>query len=88
MILRNNVGDENATQVSLKTFQKEVDVVSLHIPWTPLTNSMVNSYFINQFSKTFWLLNTARGKSRSHIRFYFGFKNRKNIRSWLGCFRV
>ena len=61
--IKENVGDKNATQVSLKTFQKEVDVVSLHIPWTPLTNSMVDSNFINQFSKAFWLLNTARGKS-------------------------
>ena len=61
--IKENVGDKNATQVSLITFQKEVDVVSLHIPWTPLTNRMVNSDFINQFSKPFWLLNTARGKS-------------------------
>ena len=61
--IKENVGDKNATQVSLITFQKEVDVVSLHIPWTPLTNSMVDSNFINQFSKAFWLLNTARGKS-------------------------
>ena len=61
--IKENVGDKNATQVSLITFQKEVDVVSLHIPWTPLTNRMVNSDFINQFSKAFWLLNTARGKS-------------------------
>ena len=61
--IKEDVGDKNATQVSLITFQKEVDVVSLHIPWTPLTNRMVNSDFINQFSKAFWLLNTARGKS-------------------------
>ena len=61
--IKEDVGDKNATQVSLITFQKEVDVVSLHIPWTPLTNRMVNSNFINQFSKAFWLLNTARGKS-------------------------
>ena len=61
--IKEHVGDKNATQVSLKTFQKEVDVVSLHTPWTPITNSMVNSNFINQFSKSFWLLNTARGKS-------------------------
>ena len=58
-----NVGDENAIQVSMEEFQKRVDVVSLHTPWTPLTNKMVNSGFINQFSKPFWLLNTARGKS-------------------------
>ena len=61
--IKEDVGDKNATQVSLITFQKEVDVVSLHTPWTPITNSMVNSNFINQFSKSFWLLNTARGKS-------------------------
>ena len=61
--IKEDVGDKNATQVSLITFQKEVDVVSLHIPWTPLTNRMINSDFINQFSKPFWLLNTARGKS-------------------------
>ena len=61
--IKENVGDENAMQVSLNTFQKEVDVVSLHTPWTPLTNKMVHTDFINQFSKSFWLINTARGKS-------------------------
>jgi len=58
-----NVGDENAIQVSLDEFQKRVEVVSLHTPWTPLTNKMVHSGFIKQFSNPFWLLNTARGKS-------------------------
>jgi D-3-phosphoglycerate dehydrogenase len=58
-----DVGDENVTQVSLEDFQKRVDVVSLHTPWTPLTNKMVNSDFIDKFSKPFWLINTARGKS-------------------------
>lgn len=57
------VGDENAKQLSFEEFQKRVDVVSLHTPWTPLTNKMVNSEFIKQFSNPFWLLNTARGKS-------------------------
>ena len=61
--IKDNVGDENAVQVDLEIFQKEVDVVSLHTPWTPLTNKMVDSEFINDFSKSFWLFNTARGKS-------------------------
>jgi len=61
--IKDNVGDENAVQVSLEIFQKEVDLVSLHTPWTPLTNKMVNSDFIAKFSKPFWLFNTARGKS-------------------------
>ena len=58
-----NVGDENAKQVSLVALQEQADVVSLHIPWTPETDKMVDSGFINAFAKPFWLLNTARGKS-------------------------
>lgn len=57
-----NVGDENAIQVSLQELQREADVLSLHVPWTPETDKMVNSFFINQFAKPFWLLNLARGK--------------------------
>ena len=57
------VGDENARQVNLTELQEKADVVSLHTPWTRLTNGMFNSEFINGFSKSFWFLNTARGKS-------------------------
>lgn len=58
-----NVGDEHATQVSLKQLQEKADVLSLHTPQTPLTIGMVNSVFIDSFNKPFWLINTARGKS-------------------------
>ena len=61
--LKPNVGDDNATQVSLKELQEKVDVLSLHTPETALTIDMVNSAFINDFKKSFWLINTARGKS-------------------------
>lgn len=61
--IKDNVGDENATQVSLIEFQEKVDVVSLHTPQTPLTLGMIHTDFINQFKKPFWLFNTARGKS-------------------------
>jgi D-3-phosphoglycerate dehydrogenase len=61
--IKPDVGDENCTQVSLKELQAKADIVSLHTPQTPLTLNMVNSVFINQFSKPFWFLNTARGKS-------------------------
>lgn len=61
--IEKNVGDENAKQVSLNELQQRVDVLSLHTPWTPLTDKMVDSEFINSFSKPFWLINTARGKS-------------------------
>ncbi|WP_166962578.1 2-hydroxyacid dehydrogenase [Yeosuana marina] len=61
--IKPHVGDENAKQVSLKEFQEQVEVVSLHTPQTPLTLNMINTKFINQFKKPFWFLNTARGKS-------------------------
>jgi len=61
--IKDNVGDENAKQVSLATFQEKVDVVSLHTPQTHLTLNMISTAFINQIKKSFWLINTARGKS-------------------------
>ncbi|ATA68291.1 hydroxyacid dehydrogenase [Capnocytophaga cynodegmi] len=61
--IKPNVGDENATQVSLEEFFSQAEVVSLHTPQTPLTMNMVNTDFINKFSNSFWLLNTARGRS-------------------------
>lgn len=61
--LQEHVGDENATQVSLSELQKKADVLSLHIPWTPQTDKMINSQFINKFAKSFWFLNTSRGNN-------------------------
>jgi D-3-phosphoglycerate dehydrogenase len=61
--IKENVGDANAKQVSLQELQQKTDVLSLHIPWTPLTDKMVNSNFINAFSKNIWIINTSRGKN-------------------------
>jgi D-3-phosphoglycerate dehydrogenase len=61
--IKPNVGDENCKQVSLEELQEKADVLSLHTPQTALTLNMVNSEFINGFKKSFWLINTARGKS-------------------------
>ncbi len=58
-----NMGDQNAKQVSLEEIQQKADVLSLHIPWTPLTDKMVNTDFIGKFHKPFWFINTARGRS-------------------------
>ena len=58
-----NIGDENAKQVSLQELQEQSDVLSLHIPWTPATDKMINTHFINQFAKPFWFVNTSRGKN-------------------------
>lgn len=59
--IKPNVGDENATQVSLETLQKKAQVISLHVPHTELTFKMINTDIIRAFMQPFWLLNTARG---------------------------
>jgi D-3-phosphoglycerate dehydrogenase len=61
--IQENVGDENAKQVSFVEFQEKVDVLSLHIPWTPETDKMVDAAFINGFAKPLWIINTSRGKN-------------------------
>ena len=61
--IKDNVGDENCLQVSLKELQEKADVLSLHTPETLLTINIINTSFINAFKKPFWLINTARGKS-------------------------
>lgn len=60
--IKENVGDENARQVSFEEFAEKVDVVSLHTPLTPETYQMINKDFIGKFSKPIWFINTARGK--------------------------
>lgn len=61
--IKENVGDANARQVSLKELQQKTDVLSLHVPWTPETDKMVNLDFINAFAKNIWIINTSRGKN-------------------------
>jgi D-3-phosphoglycerate dehydrogenase len=53
--IKEHVGDANAKQVSLKEQQK-ADVLSLHIPWTPETNQMVDAAFVDAFTKSFGCL--------------------------------
>ncbi|MDA9349186.1 MAG: 2-hydroxyacid dehydrogenase [Polaribacter sp.] len=61
--VKENVSDENCTQVSLEELQEKSDVLSLHTPHTALTNKMINTSFIAQMKKNFWLINTARGSA-------------------------
>ena len=57
------VGDKYASQVPLSELQQKADVVSLHTPWNPTTDKMIDAQFIQAFAKPFWLINTARGNS-------------------------
>ncbi|WP_378180635.1 2-hydroxyacid dehydrogenase [Aquimarina sp. SS2-1] len=61
--IKEDVENSDATQVSLEELFEKTDVLSLHTPWTSLTDKMINASFIDQFKKPFWFINTARGKS-------------------------
>lgn len=61
--IKPNMGDANAQQVSLDYLQLHSDILSLHTPETADTHHYINKNFINSFAKSFWLINTARGKS-------------------------
>ena len=61
--IKDNVGDENAVQVSLEEFFERSEVVSLHTPQTAETTGLVNKKFIDSFRSPIYFINTARGKS-------------------------
>ncbi len=61
--IKEGVGDENCTQVSLAKLQEETDVLSLHTPFNELSHKMVNTSLISSFKKSFLLINTARGSA-------------------------
>lgn len=50
-------------QCDENTFFETCDIVSLHVPLTAETASMVNTQWLRRFKKPIYLLNTARGKN-------------------------
>jgi len=61
--IKEGVANQDARQVSYDELFEKADVLSLHTPFTPSTNQMINRDFISRFEKPFWFINTARGKS-------------------------
>ena len=61
----------------METLQSQSEVISLHIPQTDLTNSMINKEFIEAMSHPFWLLNTARGAAVVTLDLVEGLKSQK-----------
>lgn len=58
--------DENALMCDLQTVQHEADIVCLHIPLDEGNRKIVNFEYINNFKKSFILLNMARGEILDH----------------------
>ncbi|MBN2615367.1 MAG: 2-hydroxyacid dehydrogenase [Bacteroidales bacterium] len=54
--------DAYAREASMDELYEQCDIVSLHLPLTDETRFLVTDEFINRFKKSFFLVNTARGK--------------------------
>jgi D-3-phosphoglycerate dehydrogenase len=54
--------DQYAREVSMEEIVRTSDVLSLHVPLTKETDSLVDDEYLFHFKKPIFLLNTARGK--------------------------
>ncbi|RQP12801.1 MAG: hydroxyacid dehydrogenase [Chryseobacterium sp.] len=75
--IKENIEDENATAVSLAELQQRADILSLHVPLTPLTHYYIDDEFISKMHKPFYLVNTARGKNVKTVAVVSGLQSGK-----------
>jgi len=57
-----NYGNQYAKQATMDEIFEQADVLTLHIPLTQETKAMVNSDYLQKFSKPIWLFNMCRGE--------------------------
>ena len=58
---KSDFGDDFVKEATLTEIQERANVLSLHVPETPLTMGMINSRFISQMDHPFYLVNLSRG---------------------------
>ena len=56
-----NIADDHAEQVSIDEIQSKSDIISLHTDLNKLSKHIVNTQFIDNCKKPFYLINTSRG---------------------------
>jgi len=78
-----NLEDKYAKQVSIEDLQKYSDIISLHTPQSPETKYIINENFIQNMSKKFYLINTARGMNVKTSALVEGLKSGKIISACL-----
>ena len=61
-IFKTNTAPFNGALMNLKTIQEEADIISLHLPLTPLTLHYANDDFFNALQKSPYFINTCRGQ--------------------------
>ncbi|MDA0315178.1 MAG: NAD(P)-dependent oxidoreductase [Bacteroidetes bacterium] len=59
---KKDFGKKGVQEVTWDVLKKEADVLSIHVPLTPETRDFFTLEELKSFSKSFWLINTARGE--------------------------
>ena len=72
-----NLSDEFAKQVSLEELQANADILSLHIPLNDKTHYIIDEKFISEMKKSFYFINTSRGKNVKTSALIEGIKSGK-----------
>ncbi|HEY1024572.1 MAG TPA: NAD(P)-dependent oxidoreductase [Sphingobacteriaceae bacterium] len=60
---RTGFSDQFATEAVMEQIVKQADVISLHVPLTRETRSLVDDEYLFHFRKPFFFLNTSRGET-------------------------
>ena len=72
-----NIADDYAEQVSLDEIQSKCDIISLHTDLNKLSKHFVNTQFIDNCKKSFYLINTSRGQCVKTSDLILGIKSGK-----------
>jgi len=72
-----NVADDYAEQVSIDEIQSKCDIISLHTDLNKLSKHLVNTQFIDNCKKPFYLINTSRGQCVKTSDLILGIKTGK-----------
>ena len=75
--IKPNLSDGFAKQVSLKELQANADILSLHIPLNDKTHYIIDEKFISEMKKSFYFINTSRGKNVKTSALIEGIKSGK-----------
>ena len=72
-----NIADDYAEQVSIDEIQSKCDIISLHTDLNKLSKHLVNTQFIDNCKKPFYLINTSRGQCVKTSDLILGIKTGK-----------
>ncbi len=59
---KRDFSDDYVKESTMEEIFRESDILSLHVPLTDETKLMVNTDYLNSFSKNIYVVNTSRGK--------------------------